>query len=386
MHSTKVQDRWLTQTKFPHLPALDGLRAVAIGIVFLGHAGLGRILIPGGFGVTIFFFLSGYLITSLLRAEYAMSGSVSLKGFYIRRTLRIIPPLWISIALFGVASAAGVVPAELDPIAIFLQLFFGINYAEPFGHAAGVPGMPLWSLAVEEHYYLIFPALYILLARKFEARKVATVFGLSCLIALGLRIVHVFVFEDVYYTYYFTHTRFDSILFGAVLALWNNPALEKNAWKPNNWQFVAALILLAITIIPRNEIFRETIRYTLQGILLFVFFSGVIGGRGWINRILISSPFQLVGRYSYTIYLSHYFFLKAVQHMTPSTHKAIAALVAGVLTFLYSAAMYRFVERPAGKLRHRLNPVEKASDAALQPATANVLRAPAPPVANQPQG
>ncbi|NML96282.1 acyltransferase family protein [Novosphingobium olei] len=353
-----AMDPALTVRRFRHSPALDGLRAVAIGIVFLGHAGLGRVLIPGGFGVTIFFFLSGYLITSLLRVEQASTGQVSLKGFYLRRVLRIVPPLWISIALFGIGSAAGLVPSALDPIAIFLQMFFGINYAEPFGHADGVPGMPLWSLAVEEHYYLLFPAVFIFLAHKMSIKKMALVFGLSCLVALALRMVHVFVYGDTYYTYYFSHTRFDSILFGAVLALWQNPALEKRAWTPKAWQYYGALILLALTIIPRNEAFRETIRYTLQGALLFVFFSGVLSRRDTIVRVLESAPFQIIGRYSYTIYLSHYFFIKMLHNLHPELGKLGSAVLAAGLTLAYSAAMYKFVEQPAGALRRKLNPAE----------------------------
>jgi peptidoglycan/LPS O-acetylase OafA/YrhL len=367
MQSSVACDRWLSATKFPHIPALDGLRAVAVGIVFLGHAGLGRMLIPGGFGVTIFFFLSGYLITSLLRLELATTGRVSLRGFYIRRTLRIMPPLWISILLFGAASAAGLLPWSGDPIAVFLQLFFGANYAEPFGHADGVPGMPLWSLAVEEHYYLIFPALYLILARKIDVRRLALVLGLSCLAALTLRFIHVFVYNDVYYTYYFTHTRFDSIMFGAVLALWNNPVLEKDAWRPNRWQFGATVLLLAITIIPRSEDYRETVRYSLQGVLLFVVFSGILTSDGWTNRILSSPAAQLIGRYSYTIYLSHYFFIKVVGHMVPDMSKVLVGGTAAILTLCYSAAMYRFVERPAGLLRRKLDPVNRSGAKVTQP-------------------
>lgn len=358
MLSPNAADRWLTTDRFPHIAALDGLRAASIAIVFLGHAGLGRILIPGGFGVTIFFFLSGYLITSLLRVEQASTHRIDLKGFYIRRVLRIGPPLWISLIVFGLGSAIGLVPSALDPLAILAQLFFAINYAELWGHAAGVPGMPLWSLAVEEHYYFIFPALYMFLTRRFDVRAIAALSVAACCIALLARCIHVFGFGDTYYTYYFTHTRFDSILFGAILALWHNPALERAAWRPSKWQLTLSLILLAATIVPRSEIFRETIRYSLQGMLLIVIFSAVVADKGWINRLLTLSPVQLIGKYSYTIYLSHYFFLKAVSNMMPGTHKIVTVAIAGAATLLYSAAMYKLVERPAGRLRRKLNPVE----------------------------
>lgn len=365
-----AHDPWLTASRFPHLKSLDGLRAVAIGMVFLGHAGLGRIIIPGGLGVTLFFFLSGYLITSLLRAEQGTVGTISISGFYIRRVLRIVPPLWISLLLLGLASAAGLVPAGLDPLAIAAQALFAINYADLWGHSDGVPGMPLWSLAVEEHYYLIFPAVYLLLARHCPVRTMAAIFAAACGVALALRCVHVFVFHDIFYTYFFTHTRFDSILFGAILALWNNPALEERAWRPKAWQAGLALVLIVATVIPRNDLFRETIRYTLQGGLLFVLFSYLVVARGTVSRILTSWPMQIIGRYSYTIYLCHYFFLMAVHQLLPGANKVIVAVIGGLITLFYAAAMYRLVERNATRLRRRLHPVETPSDRTVdQPET-----------------
>src|SRR6478735_7378950 len=82
-----------------HIPSLDGLRAASFMVVFLSHAGLADYGIPGGFGVTVFFFLSGYLITTLLRLEHMNSGAVSLRDFYLRRVLRILPPFYAVLLL-----------------------------------------------------------------------------------------------------------------------------------------------------------------------------------------------------------------------------------------------------------------------------------------------
>src|ERR1700733_3228445 len=81
-----------------HIPSLDGIRAASFLIVFAAHAGLAD-LVPGGFGVTVFFFLSGYLITTLLRMEWQQSGTVSLKQFSLRRVLRILPPFYFTLLL-----------------------------------------------------------------------------------------------------------------------------------------------------------------------------------------------------------------------------------------------------------------------------------------------
>src|SRR5687768_16024360 len=99
--------------KMPVVPELEGIRAIAVAIVFVSHVGFGHI-VPGGLGVTIFFFLSGYLITSLLRSEAAACGRIDLWRFYVRRTLRIMPPLYITLLFSGLLVAIGLAPIKLD--------------------------------------------------------------------------------------------------------------------------------------------------------------------------------------------------------------------------------------------------------------------------------
>src|SRR3954452_12354755 len=97
-----------SSVKMGHVPVLDGFRALAIILVMLSHVGLGHI-IPGGFGVTIFFFLSGYLITSLLRVEAGRTRSIDLRSFYLRRSVRILPPFYITGALTAVLTVSGLI-------------------------------------------------------------------------------------------------------------------------------------------------------------------------------------------------------------------------------------------------------------------------------------
>src|ERR1700733_14513831 len=103
-----------------HLPSLDGIRAVSFLLVFAAHAGLGDV-IPGGFGVTVFFFLSGYLITTLLRIEHDATGTVSLRQFYLRRALRILPPFYLVLALAALAAWLGVIAGGLSARALLFQ-------------------------------------------------------------------------------------------------------------------------------------------------------------------------------------------------------------------------------------------------------------------------
>ncbi len=137
---------------------LDGLRAIAVLIVMASHAGLGSI-VPGGFGVTIFFFLSGYLITSLMVVEYERSGKIDFAAFYFRRAVRILPPMWIAIA--ATVAIAMVRPFDLP---IINPIWSGTccsltNYLQFDGLGSNIP-IPLWSLDIEEHYYLAFPFIF----------------------------------------------------------------------------------------------------------------------------------------------------------------------------------------------------------------------------------
>src|ERR1700739_2193320 len=106
-----------------NIPALDGLRACAILLVFVSHGGLDN-LVPGGFGVTVFFFLSGYLITSLLRLEALNSGTISLRAFYTRRVFRIFPPMYLTVALAFIAGSFRILPDRGTPGGMLSAVFY----------------------------------------------------------------------------------------------------------------------------------------------------------------------------------------------------------------------------------------------------------------------
>ena len=145
------------------IPSLDGIRAVSIVIVFFAHARVMPFL-PGGFGVTIFFFLSGFLITTLFYREADKFGKIDLRNFYIRRLLRLSPPLFITLALVYGLVALGAFEGVIRSDAIVSQVLYFYNYysilsPDPTEGALGLN--VLWSLSVEEHFYLIFPFLFL---------------------------------------------------------------------------------------------------------------------------------------------------------------------------------------------------------------------------------
>lgn len=353
--------------KMPHVRELDGLRAVAIGTVFLGHTDI-LPKFPGGFGVTIFFFLSGFLITTLLRIEKSVSGTISLKQFYIRRFLRINPPLWLSMLFVGLMGYFQLFPMQLDPFQVAGQAFFFTNYIMPESGDGRLP-IPLWSLAVEEHFYLVFPALYLIVSARSSARKIALGCAALCLAVLFGRIFTTQILGVYYEVYYWTHTRIDSILFGCILALWRNPLLDRDAWRPKLVHAGLAIALIMVTFVFRSPDFREGLRYSLQGIALFVIFSYVLQEKGLLSAFLTSAPMQLIGLYSYTLYLVHFAMLLAVEHSLPSVPHLPRVILAGIAAIAFAAVMHKFVERPLARLRHKLNKVEDSDPRLGTPAT-----------------
>src|SRR5262245_58890495 len=149
-----------------HIASLDGIRGLAALTVFVSHA-MYRDIVPGGFGVTVFFFLSGYLITTLLRTEHEQSGQIRLSRFYLRRVYRIIPPMYIVLTLTVLLALTNIVPDRMRLDAVISQYAHLTNYYYIFfGHQDFAPATSvMWSLAVEEHFYLLFPLMIALLFR-----------------------------------------------------------------------------------------------------------------------------------------------------------------------------------------------------------------------------
>src|ERR1700732_3803088 len=194
-----------------HLPSLDGIRGVAALIVFVSHCGLEE-LVPGGFGVTVFFFLSGFLITILLRNEYENTARISLKRFYLRRIYRIFPPMYIVLCVLLTPFVLGRTHAIITTEGLIAQFAQLTNYYVILhGVHAIVPATAgMWSLAVEEHFYLLYPIGLIFAFKRWNYRQI--VMGLMCICALVLAWRYasavIFGFSDDY-TYTATECRID---------------------------------------------------------------------------------------------------------------------------------------------------------------------------------
>jgi peptidoglycan/LPS O-acetylase OafA/YrhL len=343
-----------------HIPSLDGVRALSFGCVFLAHAGLPGV--PGLFGVTVFFFLSGFLITTLLRRELTQAGRISLKNFYLRRVLRILPPFYLILASAAALSAYGVSGPHFLPSALEAQALHYANYWIAFRGFDGFPAGTgvYWSLAVEEHFYLLFPWLFVGLERLgvSNARKVGVLFGL-CAISLAWRCFLVFgLGASPNRTSVASDTRFDSILFGCALALYENPMLDKTAISERVWKYVltplAGLVLLASFVV-RGDAFRETFRYSLQGLALMpLFVCAMRYPSWWPMRVLNLRAVAFVGTLSYSLYLLHQVALACVANLNPTWGMAKVTLLSLLISFVLAFAIYQLIEKPCATLRRRL--------------------------------
>lgn len=349
-----------------YIPGLDGFRAIAVLLVLVAHFGFDRI-VPGGLGVTIFFFISGFLITSLLLSERNRFGSISIRNFYIRRFLRLFPELIGLIVVAGFYRALLGHPLGLGEI--IAALTYTTNYVvfwlENWGGGANLAWPQLWSLSVEEHYYITFPAIFAFLLVSPGRVKAffAAVFAFGLVYRLALVFGgHVDVTTQFPYPYLASEARFDSIAYGAALAF-----LCQRAWELSWGRGLAAGIaggaLLLATLLIRDGAFRETVRYSIQGVALFLVFTAIYRSTAWdwTMSILEAPLVRRLGVLSYGAYLWHFEYLFLSEYVfgeaLPASGTGRLLFLASGLVFSFGVAelSYRLIAQPMQALRHRFS-------------------------------
>jgi peptidoglycan/LPS O-acetylase OafA/YrhL len=349
-----------------YIPGLDGIRACAFLMVFLAHALRGSSIVrfvPSTLGITIFFFLSGYLITTLLRREAELTGTVSLRDFYLRRALRILVPLYVVYALAAAVAHFALHDSAGNSLGALSMIFQAYNYTGQLFGVARVPdGMTvLWSLAIEEHFYLLFPLAYLLL-RRFAPQRMVPVLFTFCLVELAWRFVLVLVLHAPHdWASFATDARLDSILWGCLLALRNNPLYGDRSLPPRRYErvvFWSAVVFFILVALPQSPLYKDTLRYTLQALDLYVLFRYIVAHpRAWTTRWLEWPPLRYLGRISYVLYLVHFFILEALLHHLPASLAARVAVTAPlglVLSVIFAALLRATLELPLQRLRARL--------------------------------
>jgi peptidoglycan/LPS O-acetylase OafA/YrhL len=343
-----------------HIPSLDGIRAVSFMLVFAAHAGAST-FISVDFGVTVFFFLSGFLITTLMRSEFDRNGSVNIRHFWLRRALRILPPFYLVALAATLIALILYPPGTVYAPAMTAELLFYANYWGIYGINREAPGTGVvWSLAVEEQFYLLFPLLYISIQKlrvpRFE--QAWLLWGL-CVLILAWRCALVMAMHSESARIYIaTDTRVDSVLFGCALAVWNNPVLDEPTGSPGLWKFLllpAALAALLICFLFQSTVFRETWYFSIQGAALTLVFIAAIRFHTWpLFRFLNWRPVVFIGTLSYSLYLVHDVLLRAVARLWPQSHAWQRAVISLAASVIAAWAIYVLVEKPCARLRKRL--------------------------------
>ena len=346
------------------IPSLDGIRAIAVSIVILSHAGFGDV-IPGGFGVTLFFFLSGYLITHLLMTEHLLNNKVNITGFFARRLIRILPPLFIILTAFYILDHFLRPAVNYDSGGILSQYFFMHNYYRVLIDGLTLPGSGvLWSLAVEEHYYIVFPFLFVLFFSLTNSRRKNEYLFI---LALGSIALTTLLWRSYLYSkgasqdriYFSTDTRIDSILYGAIFAVvFSRKKITPDLILGKIDFIVLTLTAIAIlmTFIFRNDEFRWVYRFSVQGLLLFpVFYYAIFYSKSRVFSILNSNTLQIIGVLSYAMYLSHAILIHLAEDLLELDEKAFIAIFSFFASLAVALVIYIYVERPLSSLRSKFN-------------------------------
>ena len=306
------------ERRFAYQPALDGVRAVSIAVVLAFH--LGAPWMPGGYlGVSVFFTLSGFLITSLLLEERATTGRIAVREFYVRRMRRLLPASLLCLAGIAVLAAAGVVAEReslrgdvlggLLQVANWRALLADQSYGDLF--RAPSPVAHFWSLAIEEQFYVVYPLLAYLVLR-FTSRKALTGVLLA---ALGASVVtQIALQHNLDRVYYGTDTRMAELLTGALLAVWWTGRTSRGeAPKGRPARFVWLLIGaagLTGTIVMWPTV-GQTDPFLVQGALplqavLSMLTIAAAARPGLVASLLAIKPLTALGLVSYGLYLYHW--------------------------------------------------------------------------------
>ena len=350
-----------------YITGLDGIRAIAVIMVLAYHLKLA--LFKSGFlGVTVFFVLSGYLITGILISEVEEEGTIDLKNFWLRRIRRLVPAVMsmavVIIFVSAVVNRVIFTKGCKDFLASVLgfnnwwQIFNKVSYFE----AAGVPSpfTHCWSLAIETQFYLIYPlillGIYKLAKSRGEGRaKRGLLFaGVTLLLALISVILMIVLFDpqqDASRVYYGTDTRAFSLLFGALLAiLWDYRMVPRRLSASVNMVLgsvsFAVLLVMTIAINGSSNFWYRGGQFVGTILTVLVIYT-VLGRKTWLSRFLSNPVLKWIGDRSYSIYLWHYPIILLIS-------KGIKAswwitLIEIVLSVVLAELSYRFIETP---IRH----------------------------------
>lgn len=350
-------------TKFP---SLNGLRAISIIMVVCNHLGLQTTLFSevqkiktlspfvlflqdGHLGVNIFFVISGFLITSLLLQEEKETKSISLKNFYIRRTLRIFPAYYLLLLVYFILQLAGYIYIDSN------SWLTAITYTKYFNWDLGWYTSHAWSLSIEEHFYLFWPLVFIYL------KSLRKHFAMALILCVPLVRTYIYYHPVSWINDLTIFTRIDAIATGCLLAFYKDSILKKMGKSLNGYFIIAIIVLLLFRYIPPVAakvglafifIPLGTTHGTIANFLIaIVILHSITLQRGLWFSTINSKLFNYIGVLSYSIYLWQQLFISPDNRWITTFPQN--------LIFVLGAALFSYyvIEKPFLKLKLKFKTV-----------------------------
>jgi len=338
----------------PRLPSLDGLRAISISLVLYSHlAGTGGFarqpvfsLHAGNFGVRVFFVISGYLISTLLFSELERTGKISLGKFYFRRAFRIFPAFYATVAVVGALATMGALTLAPGDVAHAMTYTTNYHYVRAWnlGH--------MWSLAVEEQFYLLWPAALLFFGKRRGLQFAAAFVLLGPAIRIASLKLHLGPEAGIGESF---QTIGDSIAAGCLLAGVQSQLRESPRYRAfqDSALFVAVpLLVFGFAFLSRRPLIDFAVGQTTMNIGIALIVDWAIRHHdGRIGRLLNARPLVFVGTLSYSLYLWQQMFLN---------RKLAASYTAFPVNILLATAAalvsYYVIEKPFLRLREGVEP------------------------------
>ncbi len=338
-----------------YIPTLDGWRALAVlGVVIYHATPSGAFGFPvanlGQRGVSVFFGISGFLICSKLVSEELKYGKISLKNFYLRRAFRILPPALAYLVVIALLGKAGLL-ARMPLRELLSCIFFFRNYLPEVSDISGYTGH-YWSLSVEEHFYLLFPALLIWgnsSRVRFIAPLLAIMVGCWRILDARYNISSPLLPPEIILSYHRTDRLADGLLFGCTLALWVNQVAFRKVLHEKLTIFVWwALVAMYIT----GCFYSLPFQGILDAILIPLMLYGTTINRATLVGAILEFPLlKWIGRLSYSLYLWHAIFFVGRYHQ-PEFLQLFPINIAALI--ICASASYYLIEQPMISLGRKL--------------------------------
>lgn len=347
-----------------YLPGLDGIRAIAVIAIIIFH--LNPKWLPGGFlGVDTFFVISGYLIAMLLINEYEKTGTINILQFWIRRMKRLFPPvlfmILIVIQYIIFFDQSLLYQLKKDVIAALLYIsnwwyiFDGLSYFESF---EARPLEHLWSLAIEEQFYLLFPLILILMLNKWSKKNILLLFFVVSILSAILMSTLYDPAANVSRIYFGTDTRLQTLLLGVMCAfIWPAFKLKRDAPRIlvviiDFLGFIGLIVLMySIYKLSEHSAFLFNGGFYVLGIFTVLIIMAAVHPSSIMSRLLGIKPLTVIGKYSYSLYLWHYPVIVLMQkHFVQGQVPIYIHISSVILTIVLAVFSYKLIERP-----YRLN-------------------------------